>query len=85
MSVFYTKRIPFFRMEGWNRKAVPWENCGTCPYCGMEQSFQVNDDDSLKIRGERMTAMVSCWNPGCGKQLRIKVSNGAVRVYRVEG
>ena len=86
MSVFYSKKIPLlpngeYTRWSWNRKPVQWENWGGCPYCGAVQRFAVSHDSSLKIRGTTLRALVSCANPECGRQIRIKVESGKVKAY----
>lgn len=85
MSEFKTKKIWFLPNFEWNKKTVQFKNFGKCPCCGCEQNFDIHEDDSLKIKGSKLTALVSCYSPLCGRQIRLSVVRGVVHVCKKEG
>lgn len=50
-----------------------WDNGARCPHCGTWQFWVVMKDSSFKERWNGFTALVSCLNHNCGKQVRLKV------------
>lgn len=57
---------------------------GKCPYCGWDNEWMVMLDDSFRLTPSGFTALVSCSNHECGKQIRLRVCNGKAVAEKVK-